>query len=253
MRKFLIVLFIVFGLSILFAELVVDIPFDSDQVGPAYSTQGNYVYEGETFYVTNTAVTDTFYLNLYAYEIPAPWNMFWCHEGTCSYLGWGPWNVVLEENIEYDIHANIEVYNMAGSFNYQFVFNNESLVDSVVINFSFCTEDATSAENDLISEPVVLLQNYPNPFNPAVAGAGHSPATTISFFTAESTECAEIEIYNIKGQLIKSFTNLMLSNNSGSVVWDGKDKNGKTVESGIYLYRLKGMEKSVTRKMIIIK
>ncbi len=258
MRKFLVVLFVVFGLSILFAELEVDIPFNPDQVGPAYSTQGNYVYEGETFYVTNTAVTDTFYLNLYAYEIPAPWNMFWCHEGTCSYLGWGPWNVVLEENVGYDIHANIEVYNMAGSFNYQFVFNHESLVDSVVIDFSFCTEDATNAENDLISEPVILLQNYPNPFNPAVAG--RSPITTISFIisrkdaeNAKNCKQWRIEIYNIKGQLIKTFTNLTVSNNSGSVIWDGKDKNGKIVESGIYLYRLSGMENPVTRKMILMK
>ncbi len=250
MKKILMILFLIISANFLFAELIVDIPFDPDQVGPAYSTQGNYVYEGETFYVTNTAVTDTFYLNLYAYEMPTPWDMFWCHEGTCSYLGWGPWYVVLEENVEYDIHANIEVFDMAGSFNYQFVFDHESLVDSVVIDFSFCTEDATSAENDIISESVILLQNYPNPFN---------PETTISFnLTAEDAENVELIIYNLKGQEIKKFLIVSPSlTHTTSVVWNGTDENGNTVPSGMYFYKLISEGNSgrytSTKKMILMK
>ncbi len=243
MKKILTVLFLIISANFLSAELIVDIPFNPDQVGPAYSTQGNYVYEGETFYVTNTAVTDTFYLNLYAYEMPAPWNMFWCHEGTCSYLGWGPWYVVLEENVEYDIHANIEVYDMAGGFNYQFVFDHETFVDSVVIDFSFYTEDATSAENDLISESIILLQNYPNPFN---------PETTISF--SLNTENTELIIYNIKGQQIRQYS---VFNNQSSIIWNGTDENGNTVPSGMYFYKLISEGNSgrytSTKKMILMK
>ena len=247
MKKILIVLFLIISANFLFAELVVDIPFNPNQVGPAYSTQGNYVYYGENFYVTNTAVTDTFYLNLYAYEMPTPWDMFWCHEGTCSYLGWGPWYVVLEENVEYDIHANILVNDMAGSFNYQFIFDHETFVDSVVIGFSFCTEYSTSAENDLISEPIILLQNYPNPFN---------PQTTISFnLTTENTEKnTELIIYNIKGQKIRQYP---IFNNQSLIIWNGKDENGNTVPSGMYFYKLisegNNGRYTSTKKMILMK
>ena len=245
MRKLLFILFIVFCVNLLFADLEVNVPFDPNQVGPAYSTQGNYVYYGETFYVTNTAVTDTFYLNLYAYEIPSPWNMYWCHEGTCSYLGWGPWDVVLEENVEYDIHANIEVNNTAGSFDYQFVFNHTSLADSVVIDFSFRTEDASGIDELVTEKQIKLYQNHPNPFN---------PTTTISYnMIEEEVENTSIEIYNIKGQLIKTFTNLTASNNFGFVQWNGQDNDGKRVNSGIFFYKFNGVENSPIKKMVLIK
>jgi hypothetical protein len=75
-----------------------------------------------------------------------------------------------------------------------------------------------------------LYGNYPNPFN---------PETTISFnLTAEDAENAEIIIYNIKGQKVRTLINEVLSAGEHSVVWDGKDEKGKNVSSGIYFYQL---------------
>ncbi|MCD4797314.1 MAG: T9SS type A sorting domain-containing protein, partial [Candidatus Cloacimonetes bacterium] len=97
------------------------------------------------------------------------------------------------------------------------------------------------------------IGNYPNPFNPA--GAGRSPETTISFsLTAEDAENAEIEIYNIKGQKVKT---LSTSSSSGletrSVVWDGTDENNQPVSSGIYFYRLVTDRYSETKKMLLLR
>jgi len=100
------------------------------------------------------------------------------------------------------------------------------------------TDDLLS--NDLSSR-LVLYPNYPNPFN---------PTTTISFLTTENTEKTEIIIYNLKGQKVKQFSDIR---NQTSVIWDGKDENGKQVSSGIYFCRLKSGEQSHTRKMILIK
>jgi hypothetical protein len=87
------------------------------------------------------------------------------------------------------------------------------------------------------------LSNYPNPFNP----------TTTIFFTAENIEIAEIEIYNVKGQKIKE---LHASPNGGlgtrSVVWDGTDENNKQVSSGIYFYKLKVDDKTITTKKCLL-
>ncbi|MCF7912890.1 MAG: T9SS type A sorting domain-containing protein [Candidatus Cloacimonetes bacterium] len=95
----------------------------------------------------------------------------------------------------------------------------------------------------------VLMPNYPNPFN---------PSTTISFFTTEGTESAEINIYNIKGQQVQSFKIDDGRRESGvgrrSVVWDGKDKSGKAVASGVYFYRLKIDNKICdSQRMLLLK
>jgi flagellar hook assembly protein FlgD len=93
---------------------------------------------------------------------------------------------------------------------------------------------------------VILLQNYPNPFN---------PETTISFNLQESVSHAGIEIFNIKGQKVKTLNVVNpITNSMNSVVWDSKDDNGKKVASGTYLYRLILDDQVVTsKKMILIK
>jgi len=74
-----------------------------------------------------------------------------------------------------------------------------------------------------------LHQNYPNPFN---------PTTTISFEFPINIENPVIEIYNLKGQKIKTF-HVILSGVEGqtSVVWNGTDENNQPVSSGIYFYK----------------
>ena len=91
------------------------------------------------------------------------------------------------------------------------------------------------------------LTNYPNPFN---------PSTTISYnLTAEYAEDAELKIYNVKGQKIKTFSNLKINKSSNhQIVWDGTDENDKLVSSGIYLYKLNvnGKTKAV-KKCLLLK
>jgi len=87
----------------------------------------------------------------------------------------------------------------------------------------------------------VLYQNYPNPF---------SASTSISFFNTKPSKNTKIEIYNIKGQLVKQFP---ITNRQSSIIWDGTEKNGKSLSDGIYFYKLTGGKKSLTKKMILIK
>ena len=105
-------------------------------------------------------------------------------------------------------------------------------------------------EEEVVSDQILLFQNYPNPFNPS--GAGRSPYTTISFnLTAEN---AEIVIYNLKGQKIRTFLFHQFTNSPiNHVTWDGTDEEGKSVTSGVYFYRLKAGEINIVRKMLLIK
>jgi endonuclease I len=93
----------------------------------------------------------------------------------------------------------------------------------------------------------ILLYSSPNPF---------STSTTISFNIHHKDEkSAEIKIYNIKGQLVRQFNPPAggLEFKINEVVWDGKDQTGRQVPSGIYFYKLNIGEKSVVRKMILLK
>jgi len=82
-----------------------------------------------------------------------------------------------------------------------------------------------SLDLELIPENLKLY-NFPNPFN---------PSTTFSFDIPQSAISASLDIYNLKGQLIKTFN---VISNANSVNWDGTDMKNKKVSSGIYLYRL---------------
>jgi photosystem II stability/assembly factor-like uncharacterized protein len=107
-------------------------------------------------------------------------------------------------------------------------------------------DDLVSTENELTLAPVKLHQNYPNPFN---------PSTTISFDLLNEVRKVEIEIFNVRGQKVKS---LKIDNpvvgQINSVVWNGRNESDDPVASGTYLYRLKLDEKSMaTGKMSLVK
>ncbi len=113
-------------------------------------------------------------------------------------------------------------------------------VDSMMVNFN----NGVWAGNQL-PKPDIQLYNYPNPFN---------PSTTIHFDTNTLHEMLQIEIYNPKGQKVKSFFITPTTDQRiNSVVWDGTDDNNQPVSSGIYLYKLKTGSFEKTDKMILIK
>ncbi len=88
-----------------------------------------------------------------------------------------------------------------------------------------------------------LDANYPNPFN---------PTTTISFSIPKDDK-VELKVYNIKGQLVKTLVNDHLEAGMHKAVWNGDNQLGKSVSSGIYLYRLESCGKSKAQKMLLLK
>ena len=114
-------------------------------------------------------------------------------------------------------------------------------------------EEPVSAENYGLSITNYQLTNFPNPFNPAVAE--RSPGTTISYDLPVNIENPVVEIFNIKGEKIRSlcvFPNVSLG--TSSVVWDGTDQYRNPVSSGVYLYRIKGDDfVSKPKKMILLR
>ncbi len=89
-----------------------------------------------------------------------------------------------------------------------------------------------------------LYQNYPNPFN---------PTTTIEFYLPIDKRVSLI-IYDVSGrEVVRLIDEQELPKGKHKVVWDGRDKNGKAVASGTYLYTLKFGNFEKTKKMLLLK
>jgi hypothetical protein len=81
-----------------------------------------------------------------------------------------------------------------------------------------------------------LMQNYPNPFN---------PATDITIKLPNYSEY-RLDIYNVAGQLVKSFSGSGVGN--VTVTWNATD-----VASGIYFYKATAGDFSATKIMVLMK
>jgi hypothetical protein len=94
----------------------------------------------------------------------------------------------------------------------------------------------------------LLLQNYPNPFN---------PATWIPFQLAQEAPVT-IHIYTATGQLIRT---MALGHQKAGVYvtrekaahWNGRNRFGDKVASGVYFYQLQAGDWSAVRRMLMVK
>ena len=100
----------------------------------------------------------------------------------------------------------------------------------------------------LTPKETTLLPNYPNPFN---------PETWIPYRLAREAEVA-ITIYDTKGSPVRR---LALGNQAAgyyaergkAAYWDGRNEDGETVASGIYVYQFQAGDYAASRRMVIVK
>ncbi len=119
--------------------------------------------------------------------------------------------------------------------------------DGIVIIDMGCYEfgaDPVGVSDDPIPITDYQLTNYPNPFN---------PETKIVFDLPESG-LVKLEIYNIKGQKVKTLLDCYMNPGRSEILWNSKDDDGKRVSSGVYFYKLDVNGKTEkTKKMLLLK
>ncbi|MGE5401604.1 MAG: T9SS type A sorting domain-containing protein [Ignavibacteriales bacterium] len=102
--------------------------------------------------------------------------------------------------------------------------------------------DEISVTVDLPKE-FKLMQNRPNPFNPETAIKFQIPVKSF----------VSIRIYDLLGKEVMTLLNEEKPSGSHIVYWNGKNNNGVTVPSGMYLYRLSAGNFVETKKMNFVK
>jgi parallel beta-helix repeat protein len=100
-----------------------------------------------------------------------------------------------------------------------------------------------TAVGETAPSPISLRQNYPNPFN---------PTTTIEFYVPERTE-ATVRVYDVRGRYLSTLISETVGPGMHTVQWDGRDRRGAIVSSGVYFYRLTTPGHVKTRKMVLMK
>jgi hypothetical protein len=88
-----------------------------------------------------------------------------------------------------------------------------------------------------------LSQNYPNPFNPS----------TMITYSLPQAGIVKLAVYDVLGREVRTLVNGAMSAGQQETEWDGKNSNGQTVGSGMYLYRLKAGNFTATKKMTLLR
>ncbi|MCK5052372.1 MAG: T9SS type A sorting domain-containing protein [Candidatus Cloacimonetes bacterium] len=221
----------------------------SPDVGSA-TFQIAWVFDGDSYNINNWWVDDVMLIG--PYSSPDPGYI----TGTVTLEG-GTGDVedvqviAAYMTVNPDAAGFYEIEILPGTFDVTAILDgyDPDMVAGVVVD-----EGATTSDVDLVLEAIVgaddevvittkLLSNYPNPFN---------PVTNIAYSINE-TGNVTIDVYNLKGQLVKSLVNKVLETGDHIVTWNGRDNSNKSVASGVYFYKMKSSNFTATKKMILMK
>ncbi len=122
-------------------------------------------------------------------------------------------------------------------------FFDAEIVEVDMADASGRTVMAAAPSSRPLPNDFVLHQNYPNPFN---------PSTEISF-SLGAASVVRLSVYDLLGRSVKMLIDDYREAGRYGATWDGRDKNGRTVSSGVYFYRLETNYGEQTRKMIMMK
>lgn len=171
---------------------------------------------------------------------------------TYSYNNIGYLNIYLgNQNLDYNCNLSYQY----GTFNNQYNkigcsigdINNDGK-DEILQNngqpYNSANVYSFSDGNNIDNYELVIrnskLQNYPNPFN---------PVTTISYNLPVNVANPVIDIFNIKGEKIRTFN----CQNQMPIIWDGTDNFQNQVSSGIYFYKISADKETAMKKMLLLK
>jgi hypothetical protein len=107
----------------------------------------------------------------------------------------------------------------------------------------FDVDEPTSNHDGTATASNTLINAYPNPFS-----------STLKIETDISKSGnIDIEVFNIRGQRVRTLISGTAAKGKMETSWDGCDNFGKPMSSGVYLIRLHTSDKSVITKTLLMK
>ena len=107
-----------------------------------------------------------------------------------------------------------------------------------------CITTNLSLNKNIIPVEHKLFENYPNPFN---------TLATINYYLAND-EYLTVEVADLKGKHVKTLMDSsFILKGARSLLWNAKNKNGKTVLTSLYFYTFGQMNFFKQKKMLMLK
>ena len=123
------------------------------------------------------------------------------------------------------------------------IASGSSPMSCVAPKIKFTLIDGTSNNDPSILQHQMAISCYPNPF---------SDKSTISVKASEPG-IHGLNIYNIKGQLIRSYGNSSKSSGDHTFQWDGRDNSGNQVSGGIYFIKVQSGQRTASSKILYMR
>ncbi len=158
--------------------------------------------------------------------------------------------VLLSERSWYLVEKNIADHvPLTSGVQFRFIaadYGLASVVEAGIDDFSITTfENVTTAVRETPSVGgVALEQNFPNPFN---------PETAIRFHVPPPGRRVTLRVYNVAGAEVTTLLENEWVSGRRTVRWDGRDRFGRKVSTGVYFYRLQAGGQSFSRKLVVLK
>jgi len=201
----------------------------SDNNGNSYIT-GNFA---DTAIFGSYSLTSNADIDIYVAKIDSGGNWMWAVQALDD-------NLVTGHSITIDDAGKSYV---TGRFIGTATFGSTTLTSSGISDIFVAKLGANTSIYDETIQITSRLSNYPNPFN---------PTTTIAY-SLPNDGMIELNVYNIKGQLVKTLVKEEKLAGSYEIVWNGKDNNEKSVSSGIYFYKFSTKDDTIMKKMLLLK
>jgi hypothetical protein len=142
-------------------------------------------------------------------------------------------------------------------FDWAYYIDPEYLLDRLVTNIfiqKFANKGVHQAYSERVPDysgveavehelPIAVDPNFPNPFN---------TSTRIDYYVNRGGKVL-LSVYTPTGRLVAHIVDGYAGPGSHSVTWDGRDRFGNDLGSGVYYYRLATGEGAVTGKMMLLR
>ena len=226
------------------------VPFNHNTWDENYDpNNSDYMYQGEYFSVVNTGNTEvTFEISADFDNAPNDWYISFCDHSNC-YIG--PTQITLPASGENYHDFHVVLFPMSeGEATYHFTVSIPGTDVSYTIPFYYST--SASAHDNVIDAQnlAILYPAYPNPF---ISSNSKTTSIKIRYSILHDNAHANLSIYNIKGQKVKTLVAKSVNSGIHNTVWNLTDKKGKKVSNGIYLYILDVDGKKLIKKLAVIK
>jgi len=109
------------------------------------------------------------------------------------------------------------------------------------------TEDLVDVNGELPDANLLVTLPYPNPFNPSTSIRLYVPGA------AGSQEPLEVSIYDLRGRRVTTLHDGPINVGWHTLIWDGRDTEGRGQASGVYFLRARNTRQSVIQKMSLVK